>query len=65
MGNKQLFNWMIYFTLGLILICLVLYIYAFLRVRNGSNIKDVQNIILLMMVSSFAAFIVILDGVFL
>jgi hypothetical protein len=65
MGNKQLFNLLIGITLVMILVCIVLYIWTFIRVRNGSNIKDVRRIVILMLASSFAAFVVILDGLFL
>ena len=65
MGNKQLFDLMIFVTLGMLFVCLILYIYAFIRVRSGSNIKDVRRIALLMIASSAAAFIVIFDGIFL
>jgi ABC-type transport system involved in cytochrome bd biosynthesis fused ATPase/permease subunit len=65
MGNKQLFNLLIGITLVMILVCIVLYIWTFIRVRNGSNIKDVRRIVILMIASSFAAFVVILDGLFL
>lgn len=65
MGNKQLFDLMIFVTLGMLFVCLILYIYAFIRVSSGSNIKDVRRIALLMIVSSAAAFIVIFDGIFL
>jgi ABC-type transport system involved in cytochrome bd biosynthesis fused ATPase/permease subunit len=65
MGNKQLFNLLIVITLVMILVCIVLYIWTFIRVRNGSNIKDVRRIVILMIASSFAAFVVILDGLFL
>ena len=65
MGNKQLFNLLIGITLVMILVCIVLYIWTFIRVRNGSNIKDVRRIVILILASSFAAFVVILDGLFL
>ena len=65
MGNKLLFQIMIWVTLVMIMLTTVLFIWTLVRVSNGSNIKDVRNIVILMIVTSVAAFIVILDGLFL
>jgi hypothetical protein len=65
MGNKLLFQILIWVTLVMIMLTTVLFIWTFVRVSNGSNIKDVRNIVILMIVTSVAAFVVILDGLFL
>ena len=65
MGNRLLFQIMIWVTLAMIILTTVLFIWTFVRVSNGSNIKDVRTIVILMIVTSVAAFVVILDGLFL
>lgn len=64
MGNLREFNIMIYSTLGMIIVGLALFIYAYVRVSTGSGIKDVKLITLLFIISTIASLIVIGDGLF-
>ena len=63
-GNIKEFNTMIYSALGMIIIALALFIYAYVRVSTGSGIKDVKLITLLFIISTIASLIVIGDGLF-
>jgi len=65
MGNKLLFQVMIWATLFMIILTTVMFIWTYARVRTGSNIKDVRTIVILMIVSSVAAFVVIVNGLLL
>ena len=55
---------MIYTTIGKLLITLLLFIFAFVRVKTGSGIKDVKTIVVLMIVSSLCALVVMMCGIF-
>jgi hypothetical protein len=55
---------MIYTTIGMLLITLLLFIFAFVRVKTGSGIKDVKTIVVLMIVSSLSALGVMMCGIF-
>ena len=55
---------MIYTTMGMLLITLLIFIFAFVRVKTGSGIKDVKTIIVLMIFSSLSALLVMMCGIF-
>ena len=41
MGNIKLFEYMSFTTVGMIVIALIVFIYAYLQVKHGSGLKDV------------------------
>ena len=55
---------MIYTTLGMLVMTLLMYCYAFIRVKTGSGIKDVKTIVVLLIISSACALVVIGQGIF-
>ena len=55
MDNWHLWCLFIGVTIGMIIICLLSYIYTFLKVSSGSKIKFVKVILGLMIISSFGA----------
>ena len=62
MGNYQLFTYFLTLTLVMFLILLVMYIYAYTKVKSGSNIADVKKITVLMIISSIAGIVIMIDG---
>jgi hypothetical protein len=46
-------------TMMMLFILLILYIYSFCRVRNGSGLADVKLISILLIISSIAAVVLI------
>lgn len=61
MDNWELWSFFIFSTLTMITICLLLYIFAFVRVYLGSRIKFVLNVLGLMIVSSIGSEFAILS----
>jgi hypothetical protein len=55
MDNWHLWCLFLGVTLGMIIICLFMYIYAFIKVSGGSKIKFVKVILALMIISSVGA----------
>ena len=48
----------------MLVLTLLMYCYAFVRIKTGSGIKDVKTIVLLLIISSAFALIVIGEGLF-
>lgn len=63
-GNYERFKAMIYSTLIMIVVALVAYIWAYCKVKNGSGIKDVKLITLLLLISMVTSFIVMTDSLY-
>lgn len=42
MGNIKLFEYMSFTTVGMLVIALIVFIYAYLQVKHGSGFKDVK-----------------------
>ena len=59
-----MFKILIFSTLGMIFVTLLMYCYAYVRVQNGSGIKDVKTIIVLLIISSAFGLIVMIEGNF-
>jgi hypothetical protein len=64
MGNYELFSAFLAITIVMFAILLVLYLYAYQKVKHGSNIQDVKRITILMIISSLAGIVVFIDGFF-